>query len=97
MTRYNPYTHIVGKVYDLTQENMNDMLNEIDRLNDRIEELHTDSLEDHYEYKRATTQLIKDLRDEIARYREALERIENECSRHDTTAWSIASDALEGI
>lgn len=30
-------------------------------------------------------------------YREALERIENECSRHDTTAWSIASDALEAL
>jgi len=34
---------------------------------------------------------------ENVRYREALERIENECSRHDTTAWSIASDALEEL
>lgn len=40
---------------------------------------------------------IKELKAENARYREALERIENECSRHDTTAWSIASDALEEL
>ena len=40
---------------------------------------------------------IKTLRAENARYRSALERIENECSRHDTTAWSIASDALEAM
>lgn len=41
-------------------------------------------------------QEIEQLKAENARYREALERIENECSRHDTSAWSIASDALEG-
>lgn len=40
---------------------------------------------------------IMKLEAENARYRSALERIENECSRHDTTAWSIASDALENI
>lgn len=28
---------------------------------------------------------------------EALEKIDQECSRHDTTAWSIASNALEEI
>lgn len=32
MTKYKPETHIVGKVYDLTQENMNAMLADIDRL-----------------------------------------------------------------
>lgn len=37
----------------------------------------------------------KKLEAENVRFRSALERIENECSRHDTTAWSIASDALE--
>ena len=61
--KYNPYTHIIGKVYDLTQENMNALLDEIDKLNLKLKELHTDSLEDHQEYKRATTQLIKDLRE----------------------------------
>ena len=42
-------------------------------------------------------QEIEELKAENARYRSALERIENECSRHDTTAWSIASDALEEL
>lgn len=28
---------------------------------------------------------------------EALEKIDQECLRHDTTAWSIASNALEEI
>jgi hypothetical protein len=34
---------------------------------------------------------------ENARLREALERIDNECSRDDTIAWKIASDALEEL
>ena len=34
---------------------------------------------------------------ENARLREALERIDNECSRDDTIAWKIANDALEGL
>ena len=34
---------------------------------------------------------------ENTRLREALERIDNECSRDDTMAWKIASDALEGL
>jgi len=32
MTKFNPNTHIIGKVYDLTQENMNTMIDEIERL-----------------------------------------------------------------
>lgn len=32
MTQFNPKTHIVGKVYDLTQENMNAMIKEIELL-----------------------------------------------------------------
>lgn len=71
--KYNPHIHIVGKVYDLTQENMNSLLDEIDKLNLKLKELHSDSLEDHQEYKRTTTQLIKDLREENARYRETLQ------------------------
>lgn len=42
-------------------------------------------------------EVIETLRAENAHYRKALERIENECSRDDTTAWSIASDALEPL
>lgn len=80
--KYNPYTHIIGKVYDLTQENMNALLDEIDKLNLKLKELHSDSLEDHQEYKRATTQLIKDLKAENARYREALEFYANEKDYH---------------
>ena len=34
---------------------------------------------------------------ENARLREALERIDNECGRDDTTAWKIAGDALEAL
>ena len=78
-----------------TEIHIDALMEKIEKLNLKLKELHSDSLEDYQEYKRATTQLIKDLRDENARYRSALERIENECSRHDTTAWSIASDALE--
>jgi hypothetical protein len=37
------------------------------------------------------------LRAENARFREALERIDNECSRDDTIAWKIANDALEEL
>jgi len=37
------------------------------------------------------------LQAENARLREALERIDNECSRDNTMAWKIASDALEGL
>jgi primosomal protein N'' len=40
---------------------------------------------------------IETLRAENARYREALERIDNECSRDDTIAWKIANDALEEL
>ena len=78
--KYNPQTHIIGKVYDLTQENMNALLDEIDKLNLKLKELHSDSLEDHQEYKRMTYQLIKDLREENARYREALEFYANQNS-----------------
>jgi hypothetical protein len=39
--------------------------------------------------------LIKLWEIRYAEYRKALEQIEEECVRHDTTAWSIASDALE--
>lgn len=77
---------------------------EIDRLNQEINELkaknaelHSDSLEDHQEYKRYTYQIIKDLRAENARYRAALKRIDSECYRDDTTAWKIAGDALEDL
>lgn len=31
-TKFNPENHIIGKVYDLTQENMQTMLNHIDKL-----------------------------------------------------------------
>lgn len=40
---------------------------------------------------------IESLKAENARLREALERIDNECSRDDTTAWKIANDALEEL
>lgn len=40
---------------------------------------------------------INALKAENARIREALERIDNECSRDDTIAWKIANDALEEL
>ena len=71
--KYNPYTHIIGKVSDLSQENMNALLDEIYRLNLMLKELRTDSLEDHQEYKRATKLYIDELRSKLAKAREALE------------------------
>jgi hypothetical protein len=38
--KFNPDNHIVGKVYDLTQENMNAMLIHIDTLEKENEQLH---------------------------------------------------------
>lgn len=38
--KFNPENHIVGKVYDLTQENMNAMLIHIDTLEKENEHLH---------------------------------------------------------
>ncbi len=72
-------------------------LEQIEELKAKNSELHSDSLEDHQEYKRYTYQIIKYLRAENARYREALERIDSECSRDDTVAWKIAGDALEDL
>jgi len=37
------------------------------------------------------------LKEENARFKKALERIDNECSRDDTLAWKIANDALEEL
>lgn len=37
--KFNPKTHIIGKVYDVTQANMNAMLFEIDRCHYQIERL----------------------------------------------------------
>lgn len=56
-----------------TEMHIDALMDKIEKLEAKNAELHSDSLEDHYEYKRVTTQLIKDLRDENARYREALE------------------------
>jgi transcription initiation factor IIE alpha subunit len=42
-------------------------------------------------------EVIETLKAENARLREALERIDNECSRDDTIAWKIANDALEEL
>lgn len=39
MTRFNPDTHIVGKVYDLTQENFQAVVAEVERLRAEIERL----------------------------------------------------------
>ena len=36
--KFNPENHIVGKVYDLTQENMNAMLIHIDTLEKQLDE-----------------------------------------------------------
>lgn len=83
------HNHIVGKVYALDQKNMNAMIRDIEALvkekaqiSERLEQLTMD---------------VSRLKVQNDKYREALERIENECSRHDTTAWSIASDALEAL
>lgn len=35
--KYRPEQHIIGKVYDLTQENMNAMIRHIEDLQERIE------------------------------------------------------------
>lgn len=64
--KFKPENHIIGKAYDLTQENMN-----------------------------ALILIFEKLSEENNRLKEALTRIEKECYRHDTTAWGIASDALE--
>ena len=40
---------------------------------------------------------IKAIEYENAVFREALKRIDNECSRDDTVAWKIACDALENV
>ena len=37
MTVFNSSTHLVGKVYDLSQDNMNLMIAEIERLNKRLD------------------------------------------------------------
>lgn len=60
--KYNPYTHIIGKVYDLTQENMNALLDEIDRLNQEYD---------------AALMALNIANKENARYREALEYYAN--------------------
>jgi hypothetical protein len=38
--KFNPENHVVGKVYDLTQENMNAMLIHIETLEEENEYLH---------------------------------------------------------
>jgi predicted RNase H-like nuclease (RuvC/YqgF family) len=45
----------------------------------------------------ALMEKIEKLEAKNARLREALERIDNECSRDDTIAWKIANDALEEL
>ena len=41
--KFDPGKHIIGKVYDLTQENMNAMIKEIERQRELIEEVETHS------------------------------------------------------
>lgn len=40
--KFNPKTHIIGKVYDLTQENMNALISEVEKLNHNVIELQTE-------------------------------------------------------
>lgn len=40
--KFNPETHIIGKVYDLTQENMNALLFEVEKLSNNVIELQTE-------------------------------------------------------
>ena len=78
MTKFKPENHIIGKAYDLTQENMQAMLIHIDKLEEELDaalmalgleqkekaRLHDASLENHLEYKRITRDIIKNLVDE---------------------------------
>ncbi len=45
--KFKPEQHIVGKVYDLTQENMNAMLAEIERLLTQLVAVRFDGLSDN--------------------------------------------------
>jgi hypothetical protein len=66
ISKWNLSNHIIGKVYDLTQENMNAMIAD-------IESLHTDSLKNYRESLEAYQEYIKNLKDENVRLKNALE------------------------
>jgi len=36
MSKYRPDNHIIGKVYDLTQDNMNALIKEVERLTNKL-------------------------------------------------------------
>lgn len=67
MTKFKPDNHIVGKVYDLTQENMQAMLIYIDKLEEDQEMF----LNEHDENVRLHFENV-DLKEQNARLREAL-------------------------
>ena len=87
MTKFKPDNHIVGKVYDLTQENMQAMLIYIDKLEGDQEMF----LNEHDENVRLHFENV-DLKEQNARLREALEEI----VRTESSAEFIARAALEG-
>jgi serine/threonine-protein kinase RIO1 len=66
MSKWRLNNHIIGKIYDLTQENMSAMISD-------LEMLHTDSLQNYRELLDSHKRYIKTLQEENARLREALE------------------------
>ena len=96
MSKWHLSNHITGKTYDLTQENMNAMIAD-------VEMLHTDSLQNYRESLEAYQDYIKNLRAENVRLKNALFHISSEdklckdCSIDlESHYQSIAREALKG-
>jgi cell shape-determining protein MreC len=84
--------HIIGKVYDLTQENMNTMISDIERLKTENTKLKQHLIDFQTRYSESLA--------ENARLREALESISGICNYEDEPskgdAGNIAREALKG-
>lgn len=95
--KFKPENHIIGKAYDLTQENMQAMLIHIDKL----EEDEAMFLSEHDENVRLHFENV-DLKEQNARLRDALESVlESEVLKHApfvgySEAVANARAALEG-
>jgi hypothetical protein len=66
MSKWRLSNHIIGKTYDLTQENMSAMISDLEMLHSNSLQNYRESLDSHKRY-------IKTLQDENTRLREALE------------------------
>jgi hypothetical protein len=93
MSKWDVNNHIVGKAYDLTQENMNAMIADLERLkaeNARLREENTDLEERIIKYWKECDLFEA----ENARLREAFENILR--SNYGGYAEDIAREALKG-